>query len=245
MVTKRNRNFISDRDQVYVGTHIGHSRLLILSLLFVFCCSCSVSSVQLFVTPWIAGMPGYPVLHCFLKLAQTNCPLSQWYDLTISSSVIPSSSCLQSFPVIGSNESSPTFESGGQNTGASASTSVLQMNIQGWFPLGLTGLMSLQSKGLFKSFLHHHSSNASFLWHSAFFMVQLSHPYMTTGKTIALTVQTFVGKVMSLLFNTLFRFVIAFLPRNKCLLISWLQSPSTLILKPKKIISVTASTFKT
>ena len=153
VVTKRNRNFISDRDQVYVGTHIGHSRLLILSLLFVFCCSCSVSSVQLFVTPWIAGMPGYPVLHCFLKLAQTNCPLSQWYDLTISSSVIPSSSCLQSFPALGSNESSPTFESGGQNTGASASTSVLPMNPQGWFPFGETGLISLLSKGTSRVFL--------------------------------------------------------------------------------------------
>ena len=76
-------------------------------------------------------------------------------------------------------------------------------------------------------------------------MVQLSHPYMTTGKTIALTIQTFVGKVMSLLFNTLSRFVIAFLPRSKCLLISWLQLPSTVILEPKKIMSVTVSTFTT
>ena len=85
-----------------------------------------------------------------------------------------------------------------------------------------------------KSLLQHCNSKASILQHSAFFMVQLSHPYMTTGKTVALTIQTFVGKVMPLLFNTLSRFVIAFLPRSKCLLISWLQSPSAVILEPKK-----------
>ena len=88
----------------------------------------------------------------------------------------------------------------------------------------------------------HHSSKASILRHSAFFMVQLSHPYMTTGKTIALTIWTFVGKVMSLLFNMLSRLVINFLPRRKCLLISWLQSPSAVILEPKKIKSDTVST---
>ena len=85
-----------------------------------------------------------------------------------------------------------------------------------------------------KSLLQNHSSKASIFWHSAFFIVQLSHPYMTTGKTIALTRQTFVGKVMSLLFNTLSRLVMTFLPKRKCLFISWLQSPSAVILKPKK-----------
>ena len=101
----------------------------------------------------------------------------------------------------------------------------------------------MQSKGL-SSLLQHHSSKASTLRRSAFFTVQLSHPYMTTGKTIALTRQTFVGKVMSLLFNMLSRFVIAFIPRSKQrLLISWLQLPSVMILEPKKIKSVTASTF--
>ena len=95
------------------------------------------------------------------------------------------------------------FTSGGQNIGASVSASVFPMTIQDWFPLGLTGLISLQSKGLSKSLLQHHSSKASILRHSAFFMVQLSHPYMTTGKTIALTRQTFVGKLISLLFNML------------------------------------------
>ena len=92
----------------------------------------------------------------------------------------------------------------------------------------------LAVQGTLKSLLQHHSSKASILWHSTFFIVQFSHPYMTTGKTIALTRWTFVGKVMSLLFNMLSRLVITFLPRSKCLLISWLQSPSAVILDSKK-----------
>ena len=103
-------------------------------------------------------------------------------------------------------------------------------------------MISLLPKGL-KSLLQHHSSKASILWCSAFFIVQLSHPYMTAGKTIALTIWTFVGKVMALLFNIQFRFVITFLPRSKRLLISWLQSLSTVILGTKKIKFVTASMF--
>ena len=98
-------------------------------------------------------------------------------------------------------------------------------------------LALLAVQGTLKSLLQHHSSKASVLRHSAFFIVQLSHPYMTTGKTIALTRQTFVGKVMSLFFNMLSRLVIPLLPRSKHLLISWLQSPSAVILEPKKIIS--------
>ena len=93
----------------------------------------------------------------------------------------------------------------------------------------------LAVQGTLKSLLQHFSSKASILWCSAFFMVQLSHPYMTTGKTIALTRWTLVGKVMSLLFNMLSRLVIAFLPRSRCLLISWLQSPSAVILEPQKV----------
>ena len=116
---------------------------------------------------------------------------------------------------------------------ASALASVLPMDIHSWFPLGLTGLNSLQSKTL-KSLIQHHISKASILWHPAFSIFQLSHPYMTTGKTIALTRPTFVGKVMSLLFNMLSMLIIAFLPRSKHLLISWLQSLSTVILEPKK-----------
>ena len=100
----------------------------------------------------------------------------------------------------------------------------------------------LTVQGTLKSLLKHQSSKASILWHSAFFIVQLSHPYMTTGKTIALTRWTFVGKVMSLLFNVLSRLVTAFLPRSNHLLISWLQSPSAVILEPKKINCVTVST---
>ena len=101
----------------------------------------------------------------------------------------------------------------------------------------------LAVQGTLKSLLQHHSSKASILWHSAFFIVQLSHPYMTSGKTIALTRWTFVGKVISLLLNMLSRLVITYLPRSKRLLISWLQSPAAVILEPKKIKSVTASTF--
>ena len=101
----------------------------------------------------------------------------------------------------------------------------------------------LTVQGILKSLLQHHNSKASILRYSAFFMVQLSHPYMTIGKTIALTVQTFFSKVMSLVFNMLSRLVIAFLSRSKCLLISWLQSPSALILKPKEIKSVTVPIY--
>ena len=100
----------------------------------------------------------------------------------------------------------------------------------------------LEVQGTLKSLLQHHSSKASILWCSAFFMVQLSHPYMTTGKTIALTRRTIVDKVISLLFNMPSRLVITFLPRSKCLLISWLQSPSAMILEPSKIKSATVST---
>ena len=112
--------------------------------------------------------------------------------------------------------------------------SFLPKKSQGWSPSEWTGWISLQL-GTLKSLLQHHSSKASILQHSAFFMVQLSHPYMTTGKTTAVARWTFVSKVMSLLFNMLPRFVIVFLPRSKYLLISWLQSLSAVILEPKKI----------
>ena len=117
------------------------------------------------------------------------------------------------------------FITGSQGIGPSAS--VLPMNIQGWFPLELTGFISLQWRDSWESSLQNHNLKESILWHSAFFMVQLSYLYMTTGKTIALARWTFIGKVMPLLFNMLSRFVIAFLPRSKCLSILWLQSLST------------------
>ena len=125
----------------------------------------------------------------------------------------------------------------GRSIGVSASASILPMNIQDWFPLGWTGWTPCITRDS-QSLLQYHSSKASILWCSAFFRVQLSHPYMTTGKTIALTRRTFVGKVMSLFFNMLYRLVIAFLPRSKHLLISWLQSPSVVILEPQKIVSL-------
>ena len=125
------------------------------------------------------------------------------------------------------------FPSGGQSIGVLALASVLPVNTQDWALLGWTGWISLQSKGL-SSLLQHHSSKASILQCSAFFIVQLSNPYMTTGKTIALTRWTSVSKVM--LFNMLSRLAITFLPRSKRLLISWLQSPSAVILEPPKIV---------
>ena len=161
------------------------------------------------------------------------CPLSRWCHPTISSSVVPFSSCPQSFPASGSFQMSQRFASGGQSIGVSASTSVLPMNTQDWSPLGWNGWISLKSKGL-PRILQHRSSKSTILQHSAFFTVQLSHPYMTTGKTIALTRWTFVGKVMYLLLNMLSRLVITFLPKSKHLLISWLQSPSAVILEPPK-----------
>ena len=146
------------------------------------------------------------------RVCSESYPLSWWCHSTISSSVVPFS-CLQSFPASGFFPVSQLFASGGQSTGASASASVLPMNIQSWFLLGLTSLISLQSKRLSRVFSNH-SSKASILQHSAFFMVQLSHPYLATGKTIALTIWMFVGKVTFLFFNILSRFVIL----DKCIL---------------------------
>ena len=179
-----------------------------------------LSRVQLFATPWTAA--------CQASLSSStpgvysnSCPLSWWYHPTISSSVVPFSSCLQSCPASGSFQMSQFFTSSGQSTGVSASASVLPMNIQDWFPLGWTGWISLQSKGPSRVFSNT-TSKASILQCSAFFIVQVSHPHITTGKTTALTKRIFVGNIMSLLFNMLSRFVITFLLRIKCLLISWL-----------------------
>ena len=146
------------------------------------------------------------------RVCSNSCASSWWCHPTISTSVVPFSSFLQSFPASGSFPASQLFTLGGQSIGTSVS--VLPMNIQGWFPLGLTGLITPCCSRDCQESSQHHSSKASILWLSAFFMVQLSYPYMTTGKTIALTMWTFVSKVMSLLFNVLSRFVIAFLPRN-------------------------------
>ena len=126
------------------------------------------------------------------------------------------------------------FATGGQSIGVSASTS-------GLISFGIDWLDLLALQRTLKSLLQHYSLKASILRPSTFFIVQLSHPYMTTGKAIALAGRTFVGKLMSLPFNMLYRLNISFLPMSKCLLISWLQSPSVVILEPKKIKSVTVS----
>ena len=160
------------------------------------------------------------------RVYPNSCPLSRWCHPTISSSVVPFSH-LQSFPASGFFQMSQLFASGGQSIGISASTSVLPITIS--FRMDWLDLLAVQ--GTLKSLFQHPSSKASVLQHSAFFILQLSHPYMATGKTIALTRRTFVGKVVSLLFNMLSRLVITFLPRRKRLLISWLQSPSPVILE--------------
>ena len=136
---------------------------------------------------------------------------------------------------------SQLFASGGQSIGVSASASPSN-EYSGLISFRMDWLDLLAVQGTLKSLLQHHSSKASLSQCSAVFIVQLSHPYMTTGKTIALTRQTFVGKVMSLLFNMLSRLVITFFPKSKHLLISWLPSPSAVILEPKKIKSATVST---
>ena len=135
---------------------------------------------------------------------------------------------------------SQLFAPGGRSVGVTASTLVLSMNYSGLISFRMDWLDLLAVQGTLKSLLQHHSSKV--LWHSAFFIVQLSYPYMTTGKTLALTRQTFVDKVMSLLFNMLSRLVIAFLPRSKHLLISWMQSSSAVILEPPKIKAASVST---
>jgi len=135
------------------------------------------SSVQSYLDlcdPMDCSTPGFPVHHQSLELLNS-CPLNWWCHPTISSSIVPFSSCHQPFPALESFPMSQFFTSGGQRFVVSASTSVLPMNIQDWYPLGVTGWISLQSKGFSRVFCQHHSSKASILWHLAFFMVQLSH----------------------------------------------------------------------
>ena len=183
--------------------------------------------------PMECSTPVFPVLHylpSFLKLMSIE-------------SVMPSNHLILCHPLlllsiflsikIFSNQSVPPIK--WPKYWSFSQASVLPMNIQGWFPLGLTDLISLLSKGLSRVFFSTiHNSKASIIWSSAFFMVQLSHPYMTTGKITVLTIRTFVRKVISLLFNKLFRFVIGILPRSKHLLISWLQSLPQWFWSPRK-----------
>ena len=202
----------------------------------------SLSCVWLFVTPWTAA--------CQASLSITN----SWSlpKLMSIESVMPSSYLILCRPLlllppippsirVFSNESTlhirwPKYWSFSFSISPASEHPGLISFMMDWLDL-------LAVQGTFKSLLQHHSSKASILWRSAFFTVQLSHPYMTTGKTRTLTRWTFVDKVMSLLFNMLSRLVITFLPRSKHLLISWLQSPSAVILEPSKIKSVTVSPF--
>ena len=185
--------------------------------------------------------PGLPVHHQLPEFTQTH--VHRVGDASaISSSVTPFSSYPQIPPSIRvfSNESTlrmrwPKYWSFSFSISPSNEHPGLISFRMDWLDL-------LAVQGTLKSLLQHHSSKASILRHSAFFRVKLSHPYMTTGKTIALTRQTFVGKVMSVIFNILARLVITFLPRSKCLLISWLQPPSAVILEPPKIKSAIVST---
>ena len=184
--------------------------------------------------------PGLPVHHQFLELAQTHVhwvsdtiqPSNPCYPLLLLSSIFPSTRVF-------SNESVLCIK-WTKNWSLSFSISPSNEHL-GLISFRIDWLDFLAVQGTLKSFLQHHSSKASILQCSAFFMIQLSHPYMATGKTIALTRWTFVGKVMSLLFNMMSRLVIAFLPRRKRLLISWLQSPSAVISEPPKTESVTIS----
>ena len=177
------------------------------------------------------------------RVYSNSCPSSWWCHPAISSSAIPISSCPESrsFPsiMVFSIESTlrirwPKFLSLSFSINPSNKHPELISFRMDWLDI-------LAVQGTLKSPLQHHSSKASIFWCSAFFTFQLSHPYMTTDKTITLTGRTFVGKVLSLLFNIPSRLVITFLPRSKCLLISWLQSPSAVILEPPKIKSDTVS----
>ena len=183
----------------------------------------------------------FPVLQHLLELAQKLISIESVMPSTISSSVV--AFCLPSFPESVSFPTSQLFASGGQSIGPSTLASVIPMDCSGLISFRINWFDLLAVQGTLKSLFQHHNSKALILQCSAFLMVQLSHPYMTTGKTIALTIWTFVAKVMSMLFNMMFMLVMVFLLRSKHLWISWLQSLSAVNLEPKKIKSVTAFTF--
>ena len=200
----------------------------------------SLSHVRLFVTPWIAArQTSLSITYsCSLPRLMSIESVMQSNHLILC---VPFISCFQSFPAsrVFSNESAlrirwPKYWRFSFNISPSNEHPGLISIRMDWLDL-------LAVQGTLKSLLQHHSSKASIPQHSAFFLVQISHPSMTTGKNIALTGRTFVGKVISLLFNMLSRLVMTFLPRSNHLLISWLQSPSAVILEPQKIKSDTVS----
>ena len=201
----------------------------------------SLSRVWLFTAPWITACQP-PCPSPTPRVHSNSRPSSWWCHPAISSSVVHFSSCPQSLPASGSFPMSQLLAWGDQKYWSfSFSISPSKKH-----PRLISFRMDwdlLAVQGTLKSLLQLHSSKASNLQRSAFFVVQLSHPYMINGKTIVLTRQKFAGKVVSLLFNMLSRLVIAFLPRSRSLLISWLQSPSAVILEPPKIKSLTVSSF--
>ena len=203
------------------------------------------SGIQLCLTlcePTDCTMPGFPVLHYLLEIAQTKVhwvgdAIQPFHPLSSPSPLALHLSQHQGFfQWVNSLHQVAKYWSFSFSISPSKEYSGLISFRTNWLDL-------LTVQGTLKSLLQHHSSKASILQRSAFFIVQLSHPYMTTGKTIALIRWTFVSKIMSLLLNMLPRLVIVFLPRSKCLLISWLQSPSAVILEPPKIKSVTVSSY--
>ena len=203
----------------------------------------SLSHVQFFVTPWTAAHQAslsFTISRSLLKLMKMESVMLSSHLIMLCCPLLLLSPIPPSIRAF-SNESTlhirwPKYWSYSFSISHSKEHPGLISFRMDWLDL-------LAVQGTLKSLLQHHSSKASILLHSAFFTVQLSHPYMTTGKTIALTRRTFVGKVISLLFNILSRLVITFLPRSKCLLISWLQSPSVVILEPRKIKYDTVSLF--
>ena len=226
------------------ASHRGHCQG---SDVLVPCCCCYsiTKSCPAHCDPTDCSTPAFPASHDLLEfptlMSLVSMMPSNHFILFCPLLLLPS--------IFASSRSFPMrwlFTSGGQSIGASATASVFPMNIQGWYPLALTGLISLQSKGLTRVYSsatirrHHFFSAQTSLQSNSH---KLSYPYMTTGKTTTLTRWTFVGKVMSLLLNMLSRLVIAFLSKSKHPLISWLQSPSPVILESKKIKSATVSTF--
>ena len=198
------------------------------------------SYAWLFTVPWSAACQAplsSTISQSLLKLMSTESVMPSNHLFH----AVPFLSCLQSFPPSGSFSKESDLYIGWPKYWSFSFTISPSNEYSGLISFRIDWFDLLAVQGTLKGLLQHHSLKASILQCSAFFMVQLSHPYMTTGKTIALTIWTFVVKVMSLLFNMLSKLVIAFLPSSKYLLISWLQSPSVMILEPKKIKSVTVS----
>ena len=194
-----------------------------------------LSRVQLFATPWTAARQAS--LSFTISDCSNSCPLSLWCLPAISASVAPFSSYPQSFPASGKSALHISKSALHIRWPKYWSFSISPSNVySGLISFRIDWFDLLAVQGTLKSLLQYHSSKASIFQCSAFFMVQLSHPYMITGKVIALTIWTFVDKVMSLLFNMLSSLVIAFLSGSKYLLVSWLLSPFTVILEPKKIV---------